>query len=70
MAQEEVQKGVQYVLGFDGKMVAQGCKGESDGDVNLWGREKPSITSAVNILKIRTKCSKDIDFTSKENNIV
>ena len=70
MAQEEARKGIQYVLGFDGKMVAQGCKGESDGDVNLWGREKPSITSAVNILKIRTKCSDDVDFPSTENNIV
>ena len=70
MAQEEAQKGVQYVLGFDGKMVVQGCKGENDGDVNLWGREKPSITLAVNILKLHTKCVEDVDFPSKENNIV
>ena len=70
MAQEEARKGIQYVLGFDGKMVAQGCKGESDGDVNLWGWEKPSITSAVNILKIRTKCADDVDFPSTQNNIV
>ena len=70
MAQEEARKGVQYVLGFDGKMVVQGCKGESDGDVNLWGREKPSITSAVNIFTLHSKCSEDVDFPSTENNIV
>ena len=41
-------------------MVAQGCKNENDGDVNLWGREKPSLTSCVRNLRIRTYCSKDI----------
>ena len=60
MAQEQAINGSQFVIGFDGKMVVQGCKNDHDGDVNLWGREKPSLQSAVRNLCIRTFCSQDI----------
>ena len=40
IAQEQVKEyGAQFILGFDGKLVAAGCKGENEGDINLWGRE-------------------------------
>ena len=29
------RKGSQYILSFDGKLVAKGFKGETDGDINL-----------------------------------
>ena len=40
MQQEQAQKEKkQFILSFDGKMVGEGSKSESDGDVNLWGHE-------------------------------
>ena len=54
MAEEQARKGAQFVLGFDGKMVGQGCKDESNGDVNLWGQGE-----AINII-LHT------EFTDKE----
>ena len=33
--------GKQFNLFFDGMLIAQGSKGISDGDVNLWGIKKP-----------------------------
>ena len=61
IAQEQAATGSQFVLGFDGKMVAQGCKNECDGDVNLWGREKPCLQSTVISLTKKLKCAVDID---------
>ena len=69
MAEEQAQKGQQFILSFDGKMVAQGCKRECDGDVNLWGREKPTIASTLENLNIRKKCISDINFLSNKDNI-
>ena len=69
IAQQESQTGAQYVLGLDGKNVAQGCKNDSDGDVNLWGREQPSISSAVIELNIRKECAESIDFNSSNNTV-
>ena len=69
IAEKQAREGAQFVLGLDGKMVAQGCKNESDGDVNLWGREKPSISAAVSLLQTRLQCAEDIDFPSKPDNI-
>ena len=37
MAEECSKKGAQYILSFDGKMVARGLKGECFGDIDLWG---------------------------------
>ena len=50
MAQEKAENGDQFVISFDGKMVAQGCKNECNGDVNLWGREKPNLDGTINKL--------------------
>ena len=45
-------KGSQYILSFDGKLVAKGFKGETYGDIDLWGIEKPiSLQSALMLLK-------------------
>ena len=66
IAEEQVRKGAQFVLGFDGKMVAQGCKDESNGDGNLWGREKPSILSCIRNLRIKKFCAEDIQCPAAE----
>ncbi|MCG8621148.1 MAG: hypothetical protein MJE68_03965 [Proteobacteria bacterium] len=60
LTEELARKGLQFVLGFDGKMVAQGCKDESNGDVNLWGCEKPSISSCIRNLRIKKFCAENI----------
>ena len=69
ITQEEARNGAQYVLGLDGKMVAQGCKNDSDGDVNLWGAEQPSLTSAVRNLNLRKQCAEAIDFKSSDSTV-
>ena len=44
-------KGSQYILSFDGKLVAKGFKGETYGDIDLWGIEKPiSLQSTLMLL--------------------
>ena len=69
MAQEQAKSGQQFILSFDGKMVAQGCKRDCDGDVNLWGREKPTIASTLENLNVRKQCLTDINFLSEKDNI-
>ena len=45
-------KGSQYILSFNGKLVAKGFKGETYGDIDLWGIEKLiSLQSALMLLK-------------------
>ena len=69
MAEEQAQNSHQFILSFDGKMVAQGCKRDCDGDVNLWGREKPTIVSTLENLNLQKKCIRDINFLSNKDNI-
>ena len=54
-------KGSQYILSFDGKLVAKGFKGETYGDINLWGIEKPiSVDCALKLLKRNISTVEDI----------
>ena len=39
-------KGKQFVLSMDGKYVGEGCRGERDGDVDMWGLEGPPTLEA------------------------
>ena len=64
IAEQQAQRGAQYVIGLDSKMDAQGCKNDSDGDVNLWGCEQPSLTAAVQNLNLHKECAESIDFKS------
>ena len=46
------RSGSQFILTFDGKLVAPGCKGEQTGDSDMWGVEAPpNLSTAVKILK-------------------
>ena len=60
-------KGSQYILSFDGKMVAHGLKGESFGDIDLWGIEKPipvqkSLEVLFMNLEICENLKRDVSF--------
>ena len=41
LAEEQGRCGSQFILSFDGKLVAPGCKGERTGDSDMWGVEGP-----------------------------
>ena len=63
IAEEQAKEyGAQYVLCFDGKLVAAGCKGENEGDINLWGRERPSLTFIVKQLEMNERLCRDINM--------
>ena len=52
LAEERAKTGCEYVLSFDGKLIAPGCKGKSNGDSNMWGFEgPPNLSQSVKILK-------------------
>ena len=52
LAEEQGRSGSQFILSFDGKLVAPGCKGEWTGDSDMWGVEgPPTFSTAVKILK-------------------
>ena len=55
------EEGGQFILSFDGKLIAPGCKGESCRDSNMWGIEgPPNLMTAVKILKSTLKSAKQI----------
>ena len=71
IAQEQAKEyGAQFVLGFDSKLVAAGCKGENEGDINLWGRERPSLTETVKQLERNEELCNDIKTEIMESNIM
>ena len=62
IAEVAAQQGSQYVLSFDGKMVAKGFKGDTYGDIDLWGIEKPiSVPAALRLAKQNIATAKKID---------
>ena len=61
LAQERAKTGCEYVLSFDGKLISPGCKGESNGDSNMWGFEgPPNLSQSVKILKRCLKVAESI----------
>ena len=51
IGEEQSEKGAQYVLSFDGKLIVRGFKGERYGDIDMRGIEKPiSLDSALKLL--------------------
>ena len=55
---------------FDGMLLAQGSKGISDGDVNLWGIEKPvSISKFQKHLEFELKLAEELKIQITEDNI-
>ena len=55
-ADQARESNAQFVLGFDGKLVAAGCKGDNEGDINLWGRGKTfsEVCCAYTGMKLQT----------------
>ena len=62
--------GKQFNLSFDGMLIAQGSKGISDGDVNLWEIEKPvSISKSQKHLELELKLAEELKIRITENNL-
>ena len=52
IAERKAKDGCEFVLSFDGKLIAPGCKGDSKGDANLWGLEgPPTLSQSLKVLK-------------------
>ena len=70
LAEEQGRCGSQFILSFDGKLVAPGCKGEWTGDSDMWGVEgPPNLSTAVKILKKNLAAAKSININVENNNI-
>ena len=70
IAQQAKEKGCQYILSFDGKLVAKGFKGETYGDINLWGVEKPiSLQATLDLLKRNIRTAERIADTLTTNTV-
>ena len=69
---EELSKihGKQFNISFNGMLIAQGSKGISDGDVNLWGIEKPvSISKAQKNLEFKVKLAQELEIKITAQNV-
>ena len=61
----------QFVLSFDGMQVAPGSKGLTDGDVDLWGAEKPITNAhACSIHKLDIAIVQSIESPLSKNNLI
>ena len=57
-------RGKQFVLSMDGKYVAEGCKGERLGDVDMWGMEGPPTLEET--IKLRAALLQEVDHLNSE----
>ena len=70
ITQEGSKKGTQYILSFDGKMVARGLKGELFGNKDLWGIEKLiSMKSSLQLLDRNTRACEYLNQDVNENKL-
>ena len=64
IAEKKAKLGSQFVLSFDGKLIAPGCKGDRNGDSNMWGLEgPPNLSHAVAILQTTLQASENVNIT-------
>ena len=62
IAEKKAEDGCQFILSFDGKLIAPGCKGENCSDSNMWGVEgPPNLKTAVKTLKCTLAVAKQIE---------
>ena len=50
-------------------MVAQGCKNECNGNVNLWGREKPNLNGTIRKLRWCIDSASSVEIPAGDGNI-
>ena len=61
MAEKKAKEDSQFVLSFDGQLIVPGCKDESTGDSNLWGKKgPPNLNQSITILKKTLDAANDI----------
>ena len=66
------KSGVQFILSFDGKLVAPGCKGDQKGDTDMWGIEgPPNLSTLIKILHetlaLANAINVDVDNSTVKN---
>ena len=68
IAHKKATTGAEFILSFDGKLIAPGCKGDSKGDCNMWGIEgPPNLRDSLKILNKTLNCAKKIDIDMNDN---
>ena len=62
IAEWKAKEGCEFILSFDGKLIALGYTGESKGDANLWGLEgPPTLSQSLEVLKNSLSGAKKIN---------
>ena len=52
IVEKKALQGCEFILSFDGKLIAPGCKGDCKGDCDLWGTEgPPNLSQSLHVLK-------------------
>ena len=70
LAETKASEGSEFILNFDGKLIAPRCKGENEGNCDLWGVEgPPNLSSAVKILKKCLCTAKRIKVDMNETSV-
>ena len=72
LAATKSHNGAQFILSFDGKLVAPGCKGANKGDTNMWGIEgPPNLSMSIKILHetlaLANAINVDVDNSTVKN---
>ena len=65
--EDQAQKGSPFVLSFDGKLIAPGCKGDNTGDCNMLGVEGPPTLGKS--MKILRRCDRRVIATAMDVNM-
>ena len=69
LAEEQGRSGSQFILSFDGKLVAPGCKGEWTGDSDMWGVEGPQPFNSCQNPEKNLAAAKSININVENNKI-
>ena len=72
LAEMKSKSGAQFILSFDGKLVAPGCKGDQKGDTDMWGIEgAPNLSMSIKILHktlaLANAINVDVDNSTVKN---
>ena len=70
LAESKAKEGAEFILSFDGKLVAPGCKGENEGDCDLWGVEgPPNLPTALRTLNKCLRAAKKINVDMDKTDV-
>ena len=71
IAEKKALQGCEFILSFDGKLIAPGCKGDCKGDCDLWGTEGlPNLLQLLRVLKKTVKCAEKVDSDMEQKDLL